>query len=946
MFFVQFSSAANEYYSEIWAERAQTIVTGHSFSDFMGEHATANRPNAEYMINASDYTYIAGMEPVYLNDFEDVPGISLLTAEEGYVEWEVYVAEGGLYHISILHYTIEGRFSDIQRTIFINGVQPHAEAGVMEFSRVWVNELDQIQRDSRGNDLRPSQVEEHIWNETVLRDAMGTYVEPLMFYLQPGRNTIGLLSVREPMVVRHIRIFQMPEVLSYEEVLANHASPHITQAQFATLRVEGQDAVRKSSATLAPLADTTGPGVYPYSPRYIRINHIGGSSWSAPAAWIEWEVDVPVSGMYHIAMNVRQNFQRGTNSYRRITINGEVPFSEMEAVPFDFQRRWRVDMLGGNEPYLFYLEAGVNTIRMETTLGGYAGYYREIQASVLNLNRLYREIVMITGLTPAMFRDYQIALHLPHLADELRFEHERLIRIFDSLGSSERNTVIRTLAWLLDSLASDVEAIPQRLGDFRIHIGSLGTWMMLVRSQMLSVDAIYILPVDAPVPTNNSGFWRQLWHEIRTLFLSFVIDYNAIGSSLEAEGEVRNIEVWVSTGLPSIGAGRDHASVIRRLTDEMFTPETGIYVNLMLTDVGALLPATVAGGGPDVTLSVRNDVPMDFAFRGAVADISGFPGFDEVIQRFPEAAMVPYTFRDQVFALPETLTFSMLFYRRDILADLGLEPPDTWDDVRAAMFTLSRHHMTFGIPTAQNLPLPDVVDMTLAMFLFQMGGEFFGADGAYSALDSDLGVEAFTELTRFFTDYRLPTVFDFANQFRTGEMPMAVVSFAHFNTLQVFAPEIRGLWGMRPVPGTLQADGTISRAVPAGGSAVIMMAQADDRDAAWEFMRWYTSAEAQSRLGQGLESLLGPAARYPTANLEAFARIPWPAQDFRTLNEQFEEVQGIPQVPGGYFVPRQLRNAFFSVTESETIGARSALINGVRLINREIETKRREFGLD
>jgi len=91
---------------------------------------------------------------------------------------------------------------------------------------------------------------------------------------------------------------------------------------------------------------------------------------------------------------------------------------------------------------------------------------------------------------------------------------------------------------------------------------------------------------------------------------------------------------------------------------------------------------------------------------------------------------------------------------------------------------------------------------------------------------------------------------------------------------------------------------------------------------------------------------MGSAARHPTANMEAFSRMPWPIAHYRNLREQMENIRGIPQVPGGYFTPRQIRNAFFTVVELENIGPREALTDAVRPINDEIRIKRREFGLD
>jgi len=916
-----------------------TLGGQYRFDNFLADRADVIRPGAEYIINGTDYSFTEGMEVRVYENFEDMPGASLWTCEEGLVEWEVYVSQGGLYHMSVKYYPVQGRNSEIQRSVIINGEVPYFEAAAVNFHRTWVNQFDYILQDSRGNDLRPTQVEKRYWREVVIRDAMGEHNEYLSFYLQAGRNTIAFLSQREPMLIQSIRIFQRPDVLSYADVSAGFAG--LNRPSIEPIRIEGQDAVRRSSAMLAPRANTAGPGVLPYSPRYIRINYIGGYAWSQPGSWIEWEVNVPESGLYKIALNVQQNFNRGAMAYRRISINGEIPFAEAAEIPFNFGSRWRVETLGNEDGYfLFYLQEGVNTIRMEAILGGYAPLLREVQVSVMNLNRIYRQIVMITGVTPDVLRDYQVGRRIPDLEENLRYERDRLLRVFEGLRElsggnvSERDVIVRTVATVMDNLLRDTDDIPRRLGEFRINLGGLATWLTLVREQRLSVDAIYILAADAPTPTNASGFFAQLRHEVVSLVLSFFVDFYDLGDIGQGDAG-RRIEVWM-------GSGRDQAVILRSMIDESFTRETGIAVDLKLVDMSMLLPATVSRQGPDVALEQSMDVPMNFAFRGAVADISGFPGFDEVVGRFSEAAMVPFTYGGQAFALPETLAFNMLFYRRDVLHELGIEPPDTWDDIRAAIAVLDHHHMDFGIHVSElNDPM-----MSFSMFLFQNGGDVYNPDGRFSGLDSPVALTAFRDFTRFYMDYRLPREFNFVNRFRNGDMPMAISNYVNFNTLQVFAPEIRGMWGFRPVPGTLQPDGTICRATPSFGNAVMMMEQANDKDSAWEFMKWWTSADTQAQFGERMESIMGPAARHPTANLEAFGRLPWSAQEYRSLSAQFEHVRGIPQVPGGYFTPRYVRNAFFTVVEQETIEARDALRNAVRLINDEINIKRREFGLE
>jgi len=304
--------------------------------------------------------------------------------------------------------------------------------------------------------------------------------------------------------------------------------------------------------------------------------------------------------------------------------------------------------------------------------------------------------------------------------------------------------------------------------------------------------------------------------------------------------------------------------------------------------------------------------------------------------------MVAYSFRDHAFALPVTQTFPMLFYRRDVLEELELEVPETWDDVRDALSVLSENNMQFGLP---------VWDMnasagTFAMMLYQAGGRFYGDDGLYSDLDSAVSLNVFRDFTRFFTDFGLPQAFDAANRFRTGEMPMLVIDYSLYNALQVFAPEIHGLWGFTKVPGTMGDDGVVNHTTTVGGFATVMLERTENKDEAWEFMKWWTSTDTQASFGKILESLLGPAARYPTANEEAFMQLPWATQDFNSLMAQYNYIVGIPQVPGGYFTNRQIFNAFYAVVTDDRSNPREALRDNVRYINDEISFKRWEFGLD
>ena len=590
-------------------------------------------------------------------------------------------------------------------------------------------------------------------------------------------------------------------------------------------------------------------------------------------------------------------------------------------------------------------------------LGELSSVIREMELCLNNINEIYRKILEITGAVPDKFRDYQLESSIPGIVESIAAERDRLDYLLSELkrmagNTSDREAGVISMRDQLDDLTRDVEDATKQMTQFKINIGAVGDWLVSAVNQPLQLDAIYIIPPGGEPPKISNSFIDKLIHEIRTLFYSFIIDYSAVGN-IARKSDQKAITVWM-------GAGRDQANTMKLLIDEDFAKSTGINVNLMLVNMNTLLPATLSGEGPDVAVQVYNDWPMNYGMRNAVADLSGFEGFDEVKKRFHESAMVPYEFGGKCFALPEQQTFNMLFYRKDILRELGIRPPETWDDVKIVISVLNKKQMAFGmLPSAYYVKdavgmLP-ISEALIGTFLYQNGGEFYNEDATASALDTDEAINAFKEFTEYYTDYKLDKEFDPINRFRTGEMPLIISDYTTYNILQVSAPEIRGLWGFTTVPGTVRPDGTISRDIPGTGLACIMMSKSKDKESAWEFMKWWTSAATQTRFGREMEALMGPSARYPTANLEAFSNLPWPVSDYKALSEQFKHVRAIPQVPGGYFTARHLNNAYYNVVENQimifnvsfnkNIEPREALTEYVRYINDEITYKRKEFGL-
>lgn len=933
------------------------------YQDYVASHAQ-HRPQAELRVEGKDFVRYEQQGqstlPEYREDYQGMEGTSVLTTEDSLIEYAFHVEEAGLYDLSLLYYPVPGKNSAIQRSIFLDGELPYEELSLVEFQRIWRMDITDSYvnaegvtlrswgKDNQGNDLKPGCEEAPEWIESSLYDSQGYVTTQLSLYLTPGVHTVSLVGLREPLLIRWLRLSNRASVEDYQTVKDAWDSAGAQDATGHVVRIEAENATRTSSQMLYAKQDQSSPAVYPSSAKELLNNTIGGESWRLNGQWIEWEFDVPEDGYYNIALVDKQNFVKGIYVSRRITIDGAAPFAELLNYGFSYSSNWRKDVLSDKQgnAYRFYLEAGKHTIRMEVVLGEFSDIISDVQDCVTQLNSIYRSVIRITGVAPDQYRDYEIERNLPELEGQLIQVRQELdgaiANLLDLIGNnSDKEAVLITMRDQLDELIYDQERFTEVLATYKVNVRATANWITQVISQPLQLDRLYIYSPDSEIRVEKIGFWAGLWHEICRLFYSFVIDYNQIGNVSKEDSSA--ITLW-------IGTGRDQANVIKSMIDATFTPQTGINVNVQLVDMNTLLRATLAGQGPDVAIQVPNtngaagavlnsgnDSAVNYGIRNAVADLTQFSDYGQVVERFSESALVQLGFHGAAYGLPETQTFPMMFYRKDILMELGLEVPQTWDDVKVAMTVLAKNQMEFGM-------LPS--EQVFAMLLYQNGGAYYNRDGSRSALDSDQAINSFKQYCEYYTDYKLDKETSVDQRFRTGECPIIIADYTLYNNLQVSAPDIDGLWSIAPVPGTRKADGTIDRSVGSTGLTSLIMSATTEPEACWEFLKWWTSDDVQTNFGYEMESLQGKAGRVPTANLEAFQKLAWKATDMDALLEQYRWVKGIPQVPGGYYSWRNVNNAFYTVTtDTDFASPREELMDKVVLINEELHYKWDEFAL-
>ena len=850
------------------------------------------------------------------------------TLNEG-ESWElpVTVPAAGLYTLRMTYRALPGLGLAPAFQLRINGEFPYQEARNIMLKRRY-REVNIGRTDAQGNEIIPDSQEIDGMQTAFLSDMTGYWGDTLYFYLAAGDNTLMLTMDSESIEVEELTFCNAPQPEAYSDYAAGHEE---IAGQNAAQYIEAEKITAKSDVTVYPLNDRTSPATSPYDPKVKNLNTIGAAKWNTAGQYLEWEIDVPADGLYRIAVKYRQNINDGMSSYRRITIDGSVPFAELSCVAFPYALGWKNLVLGGEEPYAFYLKKGTHILRMTALLGDLKEILPRIQDSVAALNDAYRKIVMLMGPTPDRYRDYRLFEALPDVVETMGREAEALDETGEMLlavtgGESVGTKTISTLARQLHDFYQDTDSVQRRLSKFKENITALSAWMTEARSMPLELDYLVLHQEGAALKEADAGLFGKIIHEIHTFLYTFAGDYRRKGTE-------DSIDVWVQ-------AGRDQAETLSELTVNDFTPQTGLDVNIKLlqaqsnTVQNQLLMAVIAGRGPDVALQVGTADAMNYAFRGALADLTVYDRDGTVRKRFRASALTPLTFGGCLYGLPEIQTFPMLFYRTDVLDELQSEVPETWNQMTALVAKLQKKNLEFGIPTGG----------FYNTLLYQYGGSLYKEDATGTALNGKEAIAAFTFWTDLYTRYGLPVSYDAMNRFRSGEMPLVIADFTLYNQLAIGAPEIAGLWRIAPIPG-VERDGTVDRSAAATCTCSVMFAREGRQDRAWRFLEWWSSDAVQQKYGSRLEAVLGPAGRYAAANVRAFQAMAWPRQDLEILAEQSRLVKGVPEVPGSYFMTRHIENAFRSVINKGDVPGES-LLHYAQIIDREITYKRQELKLN
>ncbi len=889
-----------------------------------------------------------------------------------WVEYKVTVPESAKYGISIDYYQLPYKEKDIELTVYVDGKLPYTEAQQISVPRIWEDSIDKkkvpeggyfecANKDGLADDTRPSQKEKQIWTTRDLINVQGLYTEPYQFYLTKGTHTLRFKLEREALAISDIHVGNEKAAISYSDYIAQYSDADYVKNEgnndLSIIR-QAEQTFSKNNIIIYPTYDKSGASTQPNDPAYTKLNTIGQSNWSTNGDEIVWSVNAQKAGLYRLVMRARQNFNAGLYSYRTLKINGKVPFAEANEIRFKYQQGWYMLTLGNGETgdkqqdYYVYLNEGENKFSLACTTGEMSQVLRNIQQSVLDLNEIYRQIIAVTSADPDSYRDYTLDQQIPTLTDDLKAAYDflndtaKIVKGITGTDGSQAASV-NYVTGIIKDFYEDPYIIPQRLTTFKNGIETLGSLITSIGKLALELDYIAFLPKNAETPAVGNGFLNAVSFTWKQFISSFTVDYNMTSTDDGTATENADVvKVWVSTG-------RDQAKIINRLisdNSEKLVTKSGkkVAVQLSMVDTGAtLIRATLAGKGPDCALMIGEDTPMNLAARGALIPLTSYK--KNLEGQFYSCAWIPFYYNGEYYALPETQSFDLMFYRTDVFRELGIKAPKTWDEFYRVMEVLQNSNLKVGIPevNSANAGVSSGIT-TFDRFLIQNGGTYYTKKLDKTLFDQEVAYSAFEQWVELYSKYGLDRSFDFYSRFRTGEMPLSIQNYASYNQIKSAAPELNGLWTIAPIPGTVQKNGSINNSETSVVTGCIMLKSAQKKgieEAASTFLSWWVDSETQAEYARELEATLGVAARYAPANKLAFETLGWTAEESAVIKSQWKSVTVMNEIPGNYVLKRSLTSAFRAVIAGKNSARRSLTIYN-KDINDEIKRKRKEFGLE
>jgi ABC-type glycerol-3-phosphate transport system substrate-binding protein len=232
------------------------------------------------------------------------------------------------------------------------------------------------------------------------------------------------------------------------------------------------------------------------------------------------------------------------------------------------------------------------------------------------------------------------------------------------------------------------------------------------------------------------------------------------------------------------------------------------------------------------------------------------------------------TWDGTVYSFPFNKSVRALYWNKDLFASEGLPgAPTDWDEYLDYARRLTKKRAGEDEPHQWGTA-GQISAWMFENLLIQNGGAILSDDGTQAAFAGPLGVEALEFMVELLTRYgKVTSGYEYQNDFQAGKVGMiegSTVSLSFMEGKYTFDMAVA------PLPGKKQKGCFVA------GTNVVIFSEATqaEKDAAWEFIRWFTSPEI--------------TARWAVAT--GYAPVRMSAMESEAMRARFEEIEGLREV--------------------------------------------------
>ena len=199
-----------------------------------------------------------------------------------------------------------------------------------------------------------------------------------------------------------------------------------------------------------------------------------------------------------------------------------------------------------------------------------------------------------------------------------------------------------------------------------------------------------------------------------------------------------------------------------------------------------------------------------------------------------------FTYKGKTMGVPQSLSAMVLYYRKDLFKEFNIQPDDlkTWSDFAEVGAELQNDQ-------GQRFM---ALDGTLFdVLLRQKGTDLFDKKGKFLP-DEDKALSILEEFAEMSADQItvMPdrgSIFDpvfFSGDLETGEvLCVPGADWYGLDLFQQFAPGMKGLWGMMPLPTWRKENGELGpRTATFAGQGLMICKKSKKKEQAWEFIEF------------------------------------------------------------------------------------------------------------